>query len=184
MREHVTDEQRRESGCIRRPTGAVVFGRALSRRAFAGFVALLGVACVPSAQLESAPGAMVAERLEKSRAVFDEDIAAAVAAEDYAMIDSYRLGLSSDTVDRLLLGWKQRAPWPVKNGFVWLLMHRSEPDVLAIMWDGLDSPEPKVRVAAVVTLNQDPDLWSGFMGPDKVPDEVLIAEAIAVLRAK
>jgi len=151
------------------------------RASLAGLAAALLAACTPPGPLDGS-GSFDGRVDEPAAAARDDLIFAAFKAEDFETIEEHRAALTPASIERMLLHWKQRYPWDVKNGYAYLLIHRTEPQVDAVMWDALDSPEPRVRAAAVATLLQRRALWAELV-PGGVADVARIDREVAQLRS-
>lgn len=85
-----------------------------------------------------------------------EQIVGAVLLEDIDQIELDRpLAKSDDLLLEIISCWSPELPWRIKSGFIQLLMDR-DTGVNEIMENGLDSPLPEDRAAALSYLSDIP----------------------------
>lgn len=103
---------------------------------------------------------------------------AAIQTQDYETLESLRDEVRPEGARELVKTWKQSLPWPIKDGYIALLMDQTGEVVRPLMADALNSPTAESQAYALCSLTGDFAIFerlmtNGSVDAGKVKDAVI-----------
>lgn len=100
----------------------------------------------------------------------------AIHDQDGDAIEGLRDKIQPEHIPLLMGTWQPSLPWPIKDGYVALLMDRVGEAVRPLMEDALRSPTAEMRAIALCSLKGNLDLFTSLLTEGEVdPDKVEMA---------
>jgi hypothetical protein len=94
---------------------------------------------------------------------FIQKALAAIQAQDFQAIEYLRDDITKEDVYGLVSQWSSVLPWPIKDGYIALLMDQTGEVVKPIMQDALNSPSAESRAYALCSLTGNFDLFESLL---------------------
>jgi hypothetical protein len=106
----------------------------------------------------------------------------AIQSQDFQAIEYLRDDITQEDVYGLVSQWSSVLPWPIKDGYIALLMDQSGEVVKPLMQDALNSPSVESRAYALCSLTGNFGIFNSLLGPGSMLDDAKVDAAIKQYR--